>query len=175
MHLRYDGQLKTMIKAMTDVVIPSVDSGNELAMEQAQLIVGMLHLMARQLPLQFQFDRDELDRLIETAKDVAQLEDTGENSTLRASIAQASALLAECRVDPEELHHAVRGMREIICAAVDHINAPGRDPVIATRLETIILAMSKQQLIRDRVLLLPQGWELEPDSLPPIEILIASE
>ncbi|MGQ0622999.1 MAG: hypothetical protein ACT4QA_24340, partial [Panacagrimonas sp.] len=65
MQLRSEIQLTSMLKAMKDVVIPAIDPANRLAIEQSQLIVGMLGLMQHQLPIQFKFDRDELGRLVD--------------------------------------------------------------------------------------------------------------
>jgi hypothetical protein len=36
----------------------------------------------------------------------------------------------------------------------------------------IVLAMSKEQLLRDRSWLLMQGWEPDPKSIPPIAELL---
>ena len=67
MQLRPEIQITAIVKAMKDVVIPAVDADNKLATEQAQLIVGLLTLMAHQLPRLFHFDCDELQRLIACA------------------------------------------------------------------------------------------------------------
>ena len=64
MQLRYEIALAAMMKSMTDVVIPAVDGKNDLAVQQANLVVGLLNLLAQQLPQQFRFDRDELQRLL---------------------------------------------------------------------------------------------------------------
>ena len=63
MQMRPDPQIKSVIKAMNDVVLPAVDPQNKLAQEQVRLCMGLLGLMAKQLPLQFRFDCDELARL----------------------------------------------------------------------------------------------------------------
>ncbi len=53
MQLREDLQLQTAIRALTEVVTPAVDTSNALAVEQLQVVIGMLHLMAARLPLRF--------------------------------------------------------------------------------------------------------------------------
>ncbi|MEH6758555.1 MAG: hypothetical protein V7676_13740 [Parasphingorhabdus sp.] len=73
MQLRPEIQIKTIIKAMVDVVMPTLQPDNQLAAEQSQLIVGILQLMEKQLPVQYLFDRDELTRLTETAKTLTSL------------------------------------------------------------------------------------------------------
>ena len=50
MDLRPSLQVQTVIKAMTDVVLPAVDPNNKLAQEQARLVIGMLHLVAQRQP-----------------------------------------------------------------------------------------------------------------------------
>jgi hypothetical protein len=67
MQMRPALQIQSMIKAMMDVVLPAVDPSNKLALEQSRLVIGMLSLMAQQLPLQFRFDCDELSRLLKLA------------------------------------------------------------------------------------------------------------
>ncbi|MCK9285355.1 MAG: hypothetical protein M0P39_13860, partial [Rhodocyclaceae bacterium] len=60
MDLRPALQVQTVIKAMTDVVLPAVDPNNKLAQEQARLVIGMLHLVMQRQPLMYRYDRDEL-------------------------------------------------------------------------------------------------------------------
>ena len=67
MELRPAFQIPALIKSLTDVVLPAVDPANKLAQEQGQLIVGMLALIAQRLPLQYRYDRHELDSFIALA------------------------------------------------------------------------------------------------------------
>ena len=177
MQLRAEVQLTTMIKAMREVIIPALDANNQLAMEQARLVEGMLDLMARQLPLQYQFDRDELRRLIDTAADLAALSD-GEDATGLAMARQsAAATYEQSKVDPAALYLAVRNMREAICAVIDHVNGDATitDAAILAETDAIILKMSREQLLRDRALLVSQNWELRPADLPPVENLVSDQ
>ena len=64
MDLRAPLQLQTMMKAMKDVVLPAIDPDNQMAQEQAQLVMGMLHLMMSRQPMQFHYDLDELKRYV---------------------------------------------------------------------------------------------------------------
>ena len=51
MELRPSLQVKIVLKALTDVVLPAVDPNNKLAQEQARLCIGTLQIMASRLPL----------------------------------------------------------------------------------------------------------------------------
>ncbi|MCK9285646.1 MAG: hypothetical protein M0P39_15350 [Rhodocyclaceae bacterium] len=176
MQLRSEIKLASMIKAMKDVVIPSIDAKNDLAIQQAHLIVGLLNLMVHQLPVQFRFDRDELKRLIDCAQGLSGLStddpSIGEaNKTLGTRCAAAAAVLERCAGDPAELTAAVRDLREatgeLMAAA-----ASGRDTAALGVVEKAVLSLSREQLLRDRSLMLPQGWEPDPTLIPEIQSLL---
>ncbi len=178
MQLRSEIQLASMIKAMKDVVIPAVDAKNDLAIQQAHLIVGLLNLMVHQLPMQFRFDRDEVQRLIAAAQSLSQLPTAdraiGEAAQqLEASRAAAAVVLDRCTTDPAELVTAVRDMRETLGALMSAA-AGGKDAVALGAVEKVVLGLSREQLLRDRSLMLPQGWEPDPTLVPEIQSLLAS-
>ncbi len=177
MELRAEIQIKSMIKALTDVVLPAVDPVNQLAVEQTRLVIGMLSLMAKQLPIQFQFDRDELQRLLDFTRALLadQAPEPGYASALRqlAETHRASAeVLERCLVDPATLLQAIHQLRAATSDLVAAVPATN-DPALIERVERAVMDLSKEQLIRDRSLLLPQGWELDPDAIPAIETLLA--
>lgn len=176
MQLRSEIQIAAMIKAMKDVVIPAVDGDNRLAVEQAQLVVGMLSLMAHQLPLQFRFDRDELQRLLAYTQGLTELRShdraLGEAvQQLAGSRAAGAAALERCIGDPAQLTSAIRELRQAAGALVTAA-AESADEAAYRQVEAAMLELSKEQLLRDRALVLPQGWEPDPTAVPPIETLL---
>lgn len=178
MLLRADMQLASIIKAMKEVIIPAVDGQNSLAIQQAQLIVGLLNLMAHQLPVQFLFDRDELRRLIACAQNLSEVSTNdpaiGEAmKQLAAGRAAAAAVLEHCTADPANLLAAVRDMREATSVLMSAA-ASGSDKEALGKVERIILDMSREQILRERSLLLSQGFEPDPAAIPPIETLLSS-
>jgi hypothetical protein len=176
MQMRPNIQITSVIKAMTDVVLPAIDPANKLAIEQSQLILGILNLLASQLPVQFRFDRDELSRLCQYAHKLGAISvsDThagGALAALGASSAAAASVLEQCQLDPAELTSSVRHMREamgeLVCAL-----ATTSDLDNQLRVERIFIEMSKEQLLRDRSLMKMQGWEVDPEALSDIELLL---
>ncbi len=173
MQLRPEFEITVMMRAMKDVVIPAVDPGNRLAVEQAQLVLGMLALLGRQLPVLFRFDRDELARLAESAERLERVCAT--DPALREQAQRLSALattardrLARSAVDPSELVDASRALRaEIGALASEMGGVTDAEHVAAVTLE--VLELSREQLLRDRALLAPQGFEA---GLPAIETLL---
>lgn len=176
MQMRPAIQITTMLKALTDVVMPAIDPANKPAMEQAHLIKGMLALMASQLPVQFRFDCDELARLVQCARTLhaavganAALDATA--ASLQDQCAQAESIL-ERACDPADLLASVRSLKSTIGALIGTA-ATSADTATQLRIEEIVLAMSREQLLRDRALMNLQGFEPDPAAIPPIAELLA--
>lgn len=176
MDLRPTLQLPTLIKAMTDVVIPALDPANKLAQEQSRLIVGMLALMSARMPLMFAYDREELQRYLALSESLLQ-QVNGKASALAAAkeldacAAQGAQVLGRAGADPRELEAAVLSLRAKVGELVRTVCEVG-EPATRTAVSKTVLAASKDQLDRERAWLLPQGWEGDPSSLPAIEKLL---
>jgi len=170
MQMRPDIQIQSAIKALTDVVLPAIDPTNKLAQEQIALTIGLLSVMRQQLPLQFRFDRDELNRLLTF---VASLEAAGEaDACLAAQIEKARDVFDRALADPQELVDAVRALREATGAVITNTYKSNDRERIAP-LERAVLAMSSEQLLRERAWFRSQNWE-PADGVPEIERLLGS-
>jgi conjugal transfer/entry exclusion protein len=178
MQMRPEIQIKSVLKAMSDVVLPALDPSNQLAQEQARLCMGLLSLLSTQMPLQYRFDCDELRRLRAMGERLLPLADPRvvEASTLQTlaqAIRTAADVLDRAKAEPAELVESVRSLRAITGALVQQACASGTG-ADTKALERVVLDSSAEQLLRDRAWLLPQGWEPDPASFPPIDTLIAS-
>lgn len=178
MQLRSEIQLASVLKAMKDVIIPAIDPDNRLAVEQAQLVTGMLGLMQHQLPLQYRFDRDELKRLVELLQGLKVICDLDPALELllgkyKGVITESRAVLDASGVDPAQLHETVRRLREVVGDVVSVANEHASEPA-RQRIERDVLELSREQLLRDRALVAPQGWEPDPAGLPSIHSLLSA-
>ena len=178
MQMRSEIQIRSVLKAMADVVLPSLDPANQMAQEQARLCMGLLDLLSRQLPLQFRFDCDELTRLRAMGEGILPLADPqAVDAPTRQALADAihasGDVLARAKADPAEVVDAVRTMRATTSALVQQACA-GTSPSDTARLERIVLDSSREQLLRDRTWHLSQGWESDPASFAAIDTLIPS-
>lgn len=177
MQMRPEIQLKAVIKALSEVVLPALDPGNKPAIEQAKLSIGLLSLLAEQLPVQFAFDCDELARLLATGQtlvDAAQGGAATEDAAarLRDALAAATATLAGARSGPAGVLGAVRQLREATGTLVTQTHADGT-PEARAAIDAAVLAMSQAQLLRERALMRLQGWEPDPAAIPPLAELLA--
>ena len=173
MELRATFQIPTLIKALTDVVLPAVDPNNKLAQEQAQLIIGSLHLIAQRLPLQYRYDRHELERFLELARQlereaVGSPELEAAASALASCVATGSDVLLRAGADPGEIESGNLALRESIGLVVQA--APSHE-ARRKAIESAVMAHSKELLLRERAWLAMQGWEGK-DAVPAVESLI---
>jgi hypothetical protein len=176
MDLRPSLQIKTVIKALTDVVLPAVDPDNKLAQEQAKLAIGMLQIIEQRQPLMYRFDIDELTRFLALAETLRQQAEglpgvADALSELNESAKAGSEVLSRARAEPSELEDANFALREKVGAFVSKAYA-GNDFARLKPISQTINAHAKEQLLRERVWLVAQGWEPDAKSLPTIEALI---
>ena len=180
MELRPAFQLATVIKALTDVVLPAVDTDNKLAQEQARLVIAMLQLVALRQPLMYRYERDELARFLELAASL-QNETSALPSAEQASRALAAVVIvgsdvhARARAEPAELESANFALRDKIGALVTASCDYDQGDAHRARLKaigTLVTAHAKEQLLRERCWLLMQGWEADTQALPAIQTLI---
>ena len=177
MQMRPQIQLQAVIKALSDVVLPAIDPDNRLALEQGKLAIGLLTLLAQQLPVQFAFDCDELARLIATSGELANAAQGGAGTqaavaALNEATLAAGRTLDAARSSPADVEAAVRAMRAATGALVTEVHRDG-DAASQAAVQVAVLAMSKQQLLRERSMLLMQGWEPDPKAVPPLADLLA--
>jgi hypothetical protein len=177
MQLRPDLRIQSSIDAMTNVVIPAIDPDNGLAQEQAQLVVGMLGLLAQWLPLEYRYDRDELARLLRAADKLNGGLKGGDRTTeardqLAALASEGHDVLERAGAEPLELQDAVRALRaglgELVGAVFEDGEAQSRDAA-----SHAVLELSSEQIPRVRAAYAGQGFEGDAHGLPPLEQLLA--
>ena len=131
--------------------------------------------MEQNLPLQFQFDCNELDRLLALANAIGKV--GGGPAALdgvRRAAEAGTLVLDRAKADPQEVLSAVRELRAECGAAT---TALFHDASGAKRkaLADTVLAYSKKQTLYDRSWLLNLGFESPQSEIPPIEQLLASD
>ncbi len=175
MYLRPSLQLATSLRAMTEVIIPAIDQSNKMAVEQAHLVVGMLSLLNTYLPVSFAYDMDELQRSVALHDEIVRITKSPPPaepaSHEAAEVAAARTLLEAPPISPDQLELAVRTMRAALGALVTTTFEHG-DEEERQAVGRAVLTSAKDQLLRERVLMVSQGWESQPETLPPLSDLI---
>lgn len=176
MELRATFQIPLLIKALTDVVVPAVDPDNKLAQEQAQLVVASLNLIAQRLPLQYRYDRHELDSFValaavleEEAGEGAELADVLDG--LRQSARHGQEVLARAGAEPAELEQANNALRNAVGRLIQTA-VTLQDDARRAALDRAVMAHAKDMLLRERTFLAAQGWEGKNAELPALDDLL---
>ena len=163
-------RLKTMAKAMQEVILPAIAPGNDLAREQAQLLIAHLALISQHWRHAHTFDALALDAIKALAERLVVAAQGGEQT------ASASAALARCLNNRFDAETDAAVQRAAIAAAIDHlVNASGQDGNQRYRdtLFKAILEHGALQAWRDRVWFAGSGMDPESASLVSIEQMLA--
>lgn len=168
MEIRAEIVLQAVLKSFADVILPAINPDNRLAQEQAQLMLGLLSLLKDRLPLQYEYDRDELHRLVQLGREVQAVRS---DPDLALCLTEGEAIGARAGAAAGELLAAIGHLRTALGNSVEQL-AVQPDDADSAVLKTVIKA-AREQNLRERAWLIMQGWETEPASVPAIESLIA--
>jgi hypothetical protein len=164
-------RIQTLVKALSQVVLPAIDPGNALAREQAQLVIAHLQLIAQQwtkaLPYEaqsFAASRALAERLADNA--------AGGERTRAAAMALRAALAA--RVDAHDLGSLVGGNLALSSALDVMIEAASVDgaPDFRAVLDRAVLDDSAERAVRERVWFAGTGLDPERSRLPSLDDLL---
>lgn len=175
MELRPALQIKTVIHALEEAILPALDPKNIMAQEQGQLAVSVLNMISRNLPLQYQYDRLELSEFVGLASSLTtQSKQNGLASealtALQDCLGHSTQVLQRAQADPTELEQANRNLREYLGLALSSLcasaSAEQLKPLYAT-----VLEHAEAQLLRERSWVSEQNWEADI-SLPALASLL---
>lgn len=149
-----DDRLASIIRALTEVVLPHLPPEATLAQEQVHLSVGQLQILRTQLDATPAFEREELDDAVAIAKalgnGVSGGTQTGKaQSALAASL--AAAICADVRAERKAIYTCVAALVRAVSADGD---APGK-----AALTKIILDHEHPRAQKDRQWFAPFGFD----------------
>ena len=160
----------TMVRALTEVILPALPPENALAREQAQLLIAHLDLIAAQWPHADAYEARSLAEMAALAEQLATGADGG------SATRNAAEELRLCVHDGAS--QAAGERRAAIAAAIDKlVNACGRDGSAAFRadLSNAILEYTANQAWRDRVMFAGSGMDPDRAEFISIDELLAGE
>ncbi len=161
-----DLRLQSMLKALSDVILPAIPAEQSLARDQTRLVMGHLTVLAAHWKHALNYELDSLSLACGLAEELAGM---GLERTLRdelsAAVARARAL---DRSDYDAVSAAHRTLQQVIARVIagDDSCAP-----MSAALKTAVLRYSTIRATRERIW--HRGAGLDPDTakLPPIASL----
>ncbi|MCK9502932.1 MAG: hypothetical protein M0Q95_01950 [Porticoccaceae bacterium] len=163
----FDVRLSSMKRALSEVIIPAIDSDSSLAQEQAALLLGHLELISQQWRNVSRYNQICLDEIMALVK---QIKPVGKEATQSASL-QLNEAMTAATGDSEAAYKQIAHALEQLVYAVD-IDGDGdfRDS-----LHRQILLYSQQQALRDRVWFAACGFDVNAKALPSIDEIISGQ
>ncbi|WP_068076697.1 hypothetical protein [Novosphingobium lentum] len=160
-----DVRLANCIKALEQVVIPSLPPGERMAREQALLVIGHLKMIGGQWKHALRFETASLDAMADLARAIA-VSDPGFNGEL------TTALAATETIDRRDID-AVEAAVGRVGTAIDHaiLGEEGTQPLSPAAIDAI-LAYGERQAFRERTWFKLCGLDPDAGELPAIEAVV---
>jgi hypothetical protein len=163
-------RLESVLHGLRDAIIPAINPGEALAVEQAGLIVAQLTMLVKQLPYADRYHRLCRDDARASAA-VMVLEPAGGPRSQAANAALAALLAAEGSHDPHADYLAIAGgIAELTTAA-----AEDAQPGWRTRVHAEALAFASRQNRRERVWFIDAGFDPDPGELPSLAAMCSPD
>ncbi len=165
-----DLRLKSVLKALSNVILPALPANERLARDQANLVMGHLSIIAEQWHHALNFELGNLTLACALATElVGMTRDVALGDELLAALAAVEAL---DRTDYTAVGQAHRALKAIIdrLIADEHRGAPMPRAMLAA-----VLRYNQARAPRERIW--HRGAGLDPDtaSLPPVASLFERE
>lgn len=163
----FDLRIRTMIKALSETVMPAVDPASKAAVEQLHIVIGSLELMREQIDYAHWYEVVDGRSLIALAERFAK--EAGQPLGAEVDAAMAAVREAVTRHDLtlDEQREANRQLREAVCNAIEGVLGRS-DPAAAQRLTATVLDFSEEQIGRERAYVAKTNFEVFPDTLKTI-------
>lgn len=170
-------RIETMLRSMVEVIAPALDANQQLARDQAQILIGNLKLLADQATHTYEYEMVELREFTATLRGMVT---TAAGGAATSAAAERGAVLL-VRLEPiaainvpreAQLAEWVREARQAVDDLVAASSVDGekafRDAAVAA-----VLDQAATQNLRERVWFKATGMDPAPGSLPGIEDVLA--
>lgn len=167
----FDTQLQVSLRALKDVVAPTLASAEGHVVEQLHLAIATLEFTRQRLPYARPYHRLELQKIIDLSREVADLvgdAQAADRDGLATASDAASELLDQPEAQVEEYLMSGRALRELISQAVRHSAGAAHEPA----LDKLIVERQRALFTLQRVWCAPLGLDHEAAALPTIDALL---
>jgi len=164
----YDLRIYTMIKALTDTVLPAVDSGNRAAVEQLHLVIGSLKLLRDQIDYAHWFEVADARSIVRLIGQLAAEVDLPAVRTAQGRAVDLLAIAERHDVPLTTIRDANAELRSAIRTIIEDAQASS-DASDRRRVQSLVLAHSEAQISRERAFIAATGFDVFPDTLQSIE------
>jgi hypothetical protein len=169
-------RIHAMIRSLREVVLPALPSDAMLAIDQANILVGYLGIMAEQHDRVFEYLLVELSEyaellsaLVEDAHGAQSIADAVARA--RAALGMAAPILQMAIPRQGELSVLIRSLKE----SVDELLLAARQdgtPAYRQASTKRVMQQAEQQILRERAWFRASGFELDASRLPSLDAVL---
>jgi hypothetical protein len=171
-------RIQSMIRSVREVILPALPTDQMLAIDQANILVGYLRIMAEQHDRVFEYLLVELSEYAELVSALTEGAHGGESidgavATARSALAKAAPVLRASIPRQAELAALVKSLK----VSVDELqHAVRRDGTAAIREASTkrVMEQAERQIMRERVWFRASGFELDAGGLPSIDQVLGT-
>jgi hypothetical protein len=169
-------RLQSMMRALQEVILPALPKDQQLAQDQAKILLGNLRIMATQQDRVFQYLLVELREYAGLLRKLS-LEATGGAATdaaaarARAALDRAEPITTLPIPSQTEVSDLLKSLKQ---AADELVHAAHEDGSGGFRqfLTAAVMQQSAAQILRERVWFSAAGFELDAGMLPSLDVVL---
>jgi DNA-binding response OmpR family regulator len=164
-------RIQAMIRSLREVILPALPGGQMLAIDQTNILIGYLRIMALQHDKVFDYLLAELAEYTELVEAMVKDSGDGQDDVVRAArtaVAQAKPILRMSIPPQSELADRVRALK----TSADDLLCSARQSGLAARSQALanrVMEQAGKQILRERAWFRASGFELDADKLPSID------
>lgn len=152
-----DDRLGSVIRALSDVILPHLPPSASLAQEQAQLAIGHLQILRAQIDQAPLFEREELNDALALAQSLRKSMSGGPRT--QAALSVLEQVIANDKGLPGRTH--CKAVNTAIEGVVQAASADGTADV-QRELRRLVLLHEAERVVKDRAWFAPFGFDTAP-------------
>jgi hypothetical protein len=166
-------RIQSMIRSMREVILPAIAKDQRLALDQANILIGNLKIMAEQQDRIVEYQMAELREFSALTKSLAAAAQGGKETD--TALERAKAVLAKVvpvAAMPVPAQSELASLVMTIKQAADellHASYADGTPAFRKAAAAEVLEQSQKQVLRERVWFRGAGFELDPAKLPSLD------
>ncbi|MET0987618.1 MAG: hypothetical protein ABW034_19660 [Steroidobacteraceae bacterium] len=170
-------RLQSMLRSMTEVIIPALNRDDQLAHDQAQILLGNLRLLSDQADRTYEYDMVELREYVALLKELTRIVQGGRQTTARkeaalGTLAEAEPIAALPIPEHQLLAARLTGVKAAVDALISAIYADG-EPTCRKAAVAVVLSQAASQNRRERAWFRSAGFDSALNEVPSLDEVLS--
>ncbi|MET0987882.1 MAG: hypothetical protein ABW034_20990 [Steroidobacteraceae bacterium] len=166
-------RLQSMLRSMTEVIIPALNRDDQLARDQAQILLGNLRLLSDQADRTYEYDMVELREYVALLKELTRIVSGGSQTEEHKEVAnraikEAEPMAALAIPTHQLLSTRLQSLKSTVDGLIAATNADGT-PTSRKDAIAAVLKQAASQNLRERAWFRSSGFDSAQQELPSLD------